>query len=419
MTAQMKPDPMARNAPYDLAKVRADFPILARQVHGKKLVYLDNGASAQKPRAVIDGMSEFYQTDYANIHRGVHYLSQVATDRYEKVRDQVARFLNAASREEIVFTKNSTEAINLVAQSFGRPFFKAGDEIVISHMEHHANIVPWQILAQQIGVVVRVVPIDETGELRMDEFAKLLTARTKLVAMTHVSNVLGTITPAREIVRLAHDNGIPVLLDGSQAVVHQKIDVQALDVDFYCFTGHKLYGPTGVGVLYGKAALLDTMPPYQGGGDMIASVSFDGTKFREPPYRFEAGTPAIAEVIGLGFAIDYVERLGIDAIAVHEHDLLRYATAKLSEIPGLRIYGTAPNKCAIVSFTLGDVHPHDVGTIVDRQGVAIRAGHHCAEPLMQRLGVAATARASFALYNTRDEVDALAAALRKTQEMFA
>jgi cysteine desulfurase/selenocysteine lyase len=410
--------PLRRNA-YDIDAIRRDFPILSTAVRGKKLVFLDSGASAQKPRRVIDTVREVYESGYANIHRGVYYLSQQATERFEAVRGKVARFIGAGSPGEIVFTRNATEAVNLVAQSYGRTFFKEGDEVVISEMEHHANIVPWQILAGQIGIVVRVAPIDGKGELILEEFAKLLGARTRLAAMTHCSNVLGTVAPVAEIVRLAHDKGIPVLLDGAQAIVHEPVDVTALDVDFYVFTGHKLYGPSGTGVLYGKKALLEKMPPYQGGGDMIAHVSFAGTSFREPPYRFEAGTPAIAEVIGLGAAIDYVESVGRPAIAEWEHGLRDYATARLAEIPGLTLYGQAREKAAILSFGLDYAHPHDIGTILDGEGVAIRAGHHCAEPLMDRLGVPATARASFAMYNTTEDADALAAAIHKVRELFA
>jgi len=416
--ATRKSVPLLRNA-YDVAAIRRDFPILATKVHGKPLVFLDSGASAQKPRQVIDAVREVYERGYANIHRGVYQLSQHATERFEAVRGKVARFLNAGSAEEIVFTRNATEAINLVAQSYGRTFFAKGDEVVLSEMEHHANIVPWQMLAQQIGIKVVVAPIDDAGELLLDKFVALLGPRTKLVAITHCSNVLGTVTPAAEIVRLAHAKGIPVLFDGSQAVVHEKVDLRALDADFYVFTGHKLYGPSGTGVLYGKKALLKKMPPYQGGGDMIAHVSFAGTTFREPPHRFEAGTPAIAEVIGLGAAIDYVEGVGRERIAEWEHELRDYATARLSAVPGLTIYGRAKNKAAIISFTLDCAHAHDIGTILDEEGVAIRAGHHCAEPLMDRLNVPATARASFAMYNTAEEADALVRALEKVREMFA
>ena len=407
-----------RNDPYDVERIRADFPILAKTVYGKPLVYLDNGASAQKPRAVIDAMREVMEGEYANIHRGVHYLSQHLTDRYEQARATIARFMNAASADEIVVTRNATESINLVAASWGRKFLEAGDEIVISEMEHHANIVPWQMLRDEKRVVLKIAPVDDDGNFRLDAYERLLGPKTRLVAITHASNVLGTITPAKEIIRLAHARGIPVLLDGSQAIVHGGVDVRDLDVDFYAFTGHKLYGPTAIGVLYGKAALLAKMPPYQGGGDMIANVTFEKTTYREPPARFEAGTPPIVEAIGLGAAIDYIEAIGMDRIAAHEQDLLTYATARLREIPGLRILGTAESKCAILSFVMDGVHPHDVGTIIDRAGVAIRAGHHCAQPLMERFGVPATARASFALYNTRAEVDALVAALGTVQEIF-
>ena len=402
---------------YDVARIRRDFPILARSVHGRPLVYLDNGASAQKPRRVIDTMRQVMEEDYANVHRGVHFLSQRATERYEAARATVARFLGAEARE-IVFTRNLTESINLVAATFGRRFLEKGDEVIVSEMEHHANIVPWQLLETEKGIRIRVVPVDEAGNLRMDVYESLLSPRTKLVAMTHCSNVLGTVTPAAEIVRLAHRHGIKVLLDGAQAVVHRAVDVKALDVDFYGFTGHKLYGPTGIGVLYGKYELLAQLPPYQGGGDMIRSVSFAGTSFKEPPERFEAGTPAIVEAIGLAAAIDYVTALGQDAIAAHEAELLAYATERLAEIPGLTIYGRAAEKAAILSFTLEAAHPHDIGTIVDREGVALRTGHHCAQPLMERLGVAGTARASFGLYNTREEVDRLAHAILSVKEIF-
>ncbi|MGQ9367465.1 aminotransferase class V-fold PLP-dependent enzyme [Azospirillum sp. ST 5-10] len=414
----------AEPAPFDVERVRADFPVLAQTVHarkgkpGKPLVYLDSGASAQKPRLVIDAMSRFMAEDYSNIHRGVHVLSQRATDAFEAARAKVAAFLGAPSEETVVFTRNATEAINLVAASWGRTFLQRGDEIVLSIMEHHANIVPWQLLQMEKGVEIKVVPVDDDGVLDMDAYARLLGPRTKLVAMTHCSNVLGTVTPAKEIVRLAHERGIPVLLDGSQAVVHGRVDVAEIDADFYVFTAHKLYGPTGLGVLYGKYELLKAMPPYQGGGDMIQSVSFAGTTFKEPPARFEAGTPAIVEAVGLAAAIDYVEALGRDAIAAHEYDLLGYATQQLGQVEGLRIVGTAPGKAAIVSFTVDGVHPHDLGTVVDQYGVAVRVGQHCAEPLMDRFGVGSTARASFALYNTRAEVDALVDAVRAVKEFF-
>ncbi|MDE2450034.1 MAG: cysteine desulfurase [Gammaproteobacteria bacterium] len=402
---------------YDVARVRRDFPILGRKVFGRPLVYLDNGASAQKPRQVIDTMRQVMEEDYANVHRGVHFLSQRATDRYEAAREVVARFVGAKT-DEIVFTRNATEAINLVAATFGRRFLEAGDEVVISEMEHHANIVPWQLLQLEKGVALRVVPVDDAGSLRLDAFAELLGPRTRLVALAHCSNVLGTVTPAAEIVRLAHGRGVPVLLDGSQAVVHMPVDVKAIDVDFYAFTGHKLYGPTGIGVLYGKAERLAKLPPYQGGGDMIRSVSFAGTTFKDPPARFEAGTPAIVEAIGLAAAIDYVTALGQDAIMTHEAQLRDYATERLSQVPGLKIYGTAPEKAAIISFTLENAHAHDVGTIVDRAGVAVRTGHHCAQPLMERFGITATTRASFGLYNTLEEVDALVDAVESVREIF-
>jgi cysteine desulfurase / selenocysteine lyase len=412
-----RPRPLGNSPSYDVERVRRDFPILARSVHGRPLVYLDSGASAQKPRAVIDCMRQVMEEDYANIHRGVHFLSQRATERYEAARATVARFLGART-SEIVFTRNATEAINLVAASYGRHFLEAGDEIVLSEMEHHANIVPWQLLAAERGLKLRVAPIDDAGNLKLDAYAGLLGPRVRLVAMTHCSNVLGTVNPAAEIVALAHAQGIPVLLDGSQAVVHRAVDVKALDVDFYVFTGHKLYGPTGIGVLYGKSELLAKMPPYQGGGDMIRSVSFAGTSYKDPPDRFEAGTPAIVEAIGLAAAIDYVTALGQEAIAAHERGLLDYATSRLSAIPGLAIQGAAEEKAAIVSFTLEGAHPHDIGTIVDRAGVAIRTGHHCAQPLMERLGLGATARASFGLYSMTAEVDALVDAIGEVREIF-
>jgi cysteine desulfurase/selenocysteine lyase len=404
-------------SPYDVERLRADFPILTREVYGRPLVFLDNAASAQKPRQVIEAMDEVLAEGYANVHRGAHYLSQTLTDRFEGVRATVARFINATSDQEIVFAKNATEAINLVAQSFGNRLAE-GDEIIVSEMEHHANIVPWQLLRDRTGIVLRVVPITDDGALRLDALQELLGPRTRLVAITHASNVLGTVTPIAEIARLVHAQGVPLLVDGSQAVVHGKVDVQALDADFYVFTGHKLYGPTGVGVLYGKKDLLETLPPFLGGGDMIRSVSFDKTTYAPPPHRFEAGTPPIVEVIGLEAAINYVEGIGLERIAEHEHNLLQRATQKLSAIEGLKIYGTQPGKCSILSFTMAEAHAHDIGTIVDRAGVALRAGHHCAMPLMERLGVPATARASFGLYNTLDEVDALAGALEGVKEIF-
>jgi cysteine desulfurase / selenocysteine lyase len=397
---------------------RADFPILTQKVHGKPLVYLDNGASAQKPRAVLDAMQRFYENDYANIHRGVHELSQRATDAYEAVRGKVRRFINAAHDDEIVFTQGATESINLVAASWGRTFLNAGDEVLITGLEHHANIVPWQLLREQIGFELRVVPVTPEGDVRLEDVQKALSPRTKLVSVAHVSNALGTILPVRDIAAMAHTQSIPVLIDGCQAVSHMPIDVQALGADFYVFSGHKLYGPTGIGVLYGRREILAHMPPYQGGGDMIESVSFEGTTFREPPWRFEAGTPPIAEVIGLGAAIEYVGAIGMENIARHEAELLKIATEKLRKIKGLRIIGTAPHKAAIVSFVMDGIHPHDIGTVLDNEGVAIRAGHHCAQPLMEALGLMASARASFGLYNTLSEVDALERAIRRAKEIF-
>ncbi len=404
--------------PFDVGRVREDFPALHQRVQGKPLIYLDNAATTQKPRPVLEALRRFYEQDCSNVHRGVHTLSQRATEAYERARETVRRFLNARSEEEIIFVRGTTEAINLVAHSFGRARVRAGDEILISAMEHHSNIVPWQILCEETGARLRVAPINDDGELILDEFERLLTARTRLVAITHLSNALGTIPPVREIIQLAHARGIPVLLDGAQAVAHLKVDVQELDCDFYAFSGHKLYGPTGIGVLYGKAEWLEAMPPYQGGGDMISSVTFEKTTYNRLPYKFEAGTPHIAGAIGLGAAIEYVTTLGLDAIAAHERDLLIYATEALSGIPGLRLIGTAREKASILSFTLEGIHPHDIGTILDHEGIAIRAGHHCAQPVMERFGVPATARVSFALYNTREEVDALVTALQKVREVF-
>ena len=397
---------------------RRDFPILQQKVHGKPLIYLDNAATTQKPQAVIDAESAYYRTTNANVHRGVHALSQRATDDYEAARGKVQRFINAAHGEEIIFVRGATEAINLVAQSYARPHLTPGDEILISAMEHHSNIVPWQMVCEQTGARLKVVPINDAGEFMFDAYAQLLNARTRLVAVTHLSNALGTIAPVERIIALAHAQNVPVLLDGAQAVSHLPVDVRALDCDFYAFSGHKIFGPTGIGALYGKAALLDAMPPYQGGGDMIRLVRFDKTEYNDLPYKFEAGTPNIAGAIGLGAALDYVSAIGIEAIAAHERALLAYATDLVSAIPGLRIVGTAQHKASILSFTLDGIHPHDIGTILDRAGIAIRAGHHCAMPVMQRFHIAGTARASFALYNTQAEVDALAAGLREVQEMF-
>jgi cysteine desulfurase/selenocysteine lyase len=419
MTAAPMPRAVPAENGYDVEAVRADFPILSRRVYGRPLVYLDNAASAQKPRAVIEAMSRFLEEDYSNVHRGVHLLSQTATDRYEAVRDKAAAFLNAPKRETIVITRNATEAFNLVAQSWGRKNLAAGDEVVVSVMEHHANIVPWQLLQAERGIALRVAPVDDRGVLDLDALADLIGPRTKLVAVTHASNVLGTVTPAAEIARIAHDRGVPVLFDGSQAAVHMPVDVQAIDADFYVFTGHKLYGPTGIGILYAKEEVLAGMPPWQGGGDMIEAVSFSGTTFKPPPERFEAGTPPILEAVGLGAAIDYVRAIGMDAIAAHERRLLEYATDRLQAVDGVRIIGTAPGKAAILSFTVEGVHPHDVGSLLDRAGVAVRVGRHCAEPLIERFGVGATARASFGLYNTMAEADALADAARAAREFFA
>lgn len=403
---------------FDPLRVREDFPILAEKVHGRPLVYLDNAASTQKPRAVLDAMRSTYETYYANVHRGVHLLSQRATDVYEAARTKVARFINAASTDEIVFVRGATEAINLVAATWGRATLREGDEVVISHLEHHANIVPWQMLRDEKGIVLKVIPIDDDGRLQMDVFRQLLTERTKLVSVTQVSNALGVITPIEELIRGARACGARVLIDGCQGVQHQSVDVQQLDPDFYVFSGHKLYGPTGIGVLYGKMEVLEQMPPYQGGGDMIESVTFERTTFKHPPHRFEAGTPAIVEAIGLGAAIDYVAGLGVARIGEHEHDLLTYANERLAGVSGLHIYGKGEPKTAIISFTLDGVHPHDIGTVLDHAGVAIRAGHHCAQPLMDRLDVAATARAAFAMYNTRAEVDALVDALAYVRKVF-
>ena len=403
---------------FDVAHRREDFPILKQTIHGRPLVYLDNAATSQKPQSVIDAESRYYATLNANVHRGIHDLSQRATDAFEAARDKVRRFINAADAKEVVFTRGTTEAINLVAQSYGRSRFKPGDEILVTEMEHHSNIVPWQLLCEQTGAVLRVAPIDDTGTLRMDAFEALVNARTRLVAVAHVSNALGTINPVRRLVELAHAAGAPVLIDGAQAAPHIEVDVRALDCDFYAFSGHKLYGPTGIGLLYGKAALLDAMPPYQGGGDMISRVTFEKTSYNALPYKFEAGTPNIAGTIGLGAAIDYVEAIGLDAIAAHEHDLLDYATRRARELPGLTLIGTAKDKAGILAFTLEGIHPHEIGTVLDHEGIAIRTGHHCAMPVMDRFGVPATARASFALYNTRDDVDALIEGLRKVQHMF-
>ncbi|WP_333840915.1 cysteine desulfurase [Pelomicrobium sp.] len=397
---------------------REDFPILKQQVYGKPLVYLDNAATSQKPASVIETERRYYEECNANVHRGVHALSQKATDAYEGARQKVARFLNARSAREIVFVRGCTEGVNLVAQSYGRTVLKPGDEVLITAMEHHSNIVPWQMVCQQTGAVLRVAPINDAGEMVFEEFERLVSERTRIVAAVHVSNALGTINPVERIVERAHAVGAKVLLDGAQAVPHVPVDVQALDCDFYAFSGHKIYGPTGIGALYGKEALLAAMPPYQGGGDMIKVVTFDKTLYNDLPYKFEAGTPHIAGAVGLGAALDYVMGIGMEAIAAHEHALLQYATEAVAGIKGLRLVGTARHKAGILSFVMDGVHPHDIGTILDHQGVAIRAGHHCAMPVMDRYGVAATARASFALYNTREDVDALVAGLHKVREVF-
>jgi cysteine desulfurase/selenocysteine lyase len=398
---------------FDVQKARAEFPILASQVHGRPLVYLDNAATTQKPRAVLEALTRYYTEDNANVHRGVHLLSARATDAFEGARAKLARFLGAAEPREIVFTRNATEGINLVAQAWGRANVKAGDEVLISAMEHHSNIVPWQLLCAETGATLRVAPIDDRGELRLDEFERLLTPRTRIVAVTHLSNALGTINPVREIVDLAHRAGARVLVDGAQAAYHMPVDVRALGCDFYVVTGHKMYGPTGIGALYAPAALLDSMPPWQGGGDMIRSVTFEKSTWNDLPHKFEAGTPHIEGAIGLGAAVDYLTDLGMDRLMAHEQEQLAYGTEALQAVPGLRLIGTARRKASILSFVLSDIHPHDIGTIVDREGVAIRTGHHCAQPVMQRFGIPATARASLALYNTREDIDALVAALHK------
>lgn len=407
-----------RAAGFDVAQVRQDFPILTQKVNGKPLVYLDNAATSQKPQAVIDAVHEFLATYNANIHRGIHQLSERGTEAYEQSRKKVQRFINAAESREVIFVRGTTEGINLVAQSYGRQHIRAGDEIVITTMEHHSNIVPWQMLCEQTGAVLRVVPITDDGELLLDDYEKLLTSRTRLVAVVHVSNALGTINPLREIIHRARTQGVPVLVDGAQAAPHLAVDVRELDCDFYAFSGHKVFGPTGIGVVYGKAELLEAMPPYQGGGDMIKSVTFEKTVYNDLPYKFEAGTPHIAGAIGLGAAIDYVNGIGLDKIGAYEHRLLEYATAALSAIPGVRIIGTAKEKASLISFVLDGVHAHDIGTILDREGVAIRAGHHCTMPLMRRFGVPATARASLAFYNMKEEIDVLVQGVHKAIEMF-
>jgi cysteine desulfurase/selenocysteine lyase len=402
---------------FDVHRIRRDFPVLHQQVHGKPLVYLDNAATTQKPLAVIEAISDYYRHDNSNIHRGVHTLSERATEAYEKVRETVRKFLNAASTKEIIFVRGTTEAINLVAQTYGRKNVGSDDEVLITALEHHSNIVPWQLLCDEKGARLRVAPINDSGELLLDEFEKLLSPKTKIVAIGHLSNALGTINPVREIVRMAHARNIPVLVDGAQAAPRMQVDVQELDCDFYALSGHKLYGPTGIGILYGKMELLEAMPPYQGGGDMIASVTFEKTVYNRLPYKFEAGTPNIADTIGLGAAIEYLNSLGLEQIEQHEAGLLNYATQAVSAIPGVRLVGTAKEKAGVLSFVMDEIHPHDIGTILDSEGIAVRTGHHCAQPVMQRFNIPATARASFGLYNTRQEIDALVAGIHKVQKV--
>lgn len=406
------------HAAFDVERIREDFPILKERVYGKPLVYLDNAATSQKPTAVIDAVTRYYLAENSNVHRGIHFLSERATQAFEDTRAKVARFLNASDPREIIFVRGATEGINLIAQSFGRTRLKPGDEIIISAMEHHSNIVPWQILCEEAGAALRVIPIDDDGELLVDEYGKLLNAKTRLVSLVHVSNALGTINPVKRVVEMAHSQGVPVVIDGAQAAPHMPIDVQELDCDFYVFSSHKLFGPTGVGVVYGKAHLLEAMPPYQSGGDMILSVTFEKTLYNVIPFKFEAGTPHIEGVIGLGAAIDYVAGIGLNRIGAHEAELLAHATQAVAAIPGIRIIGTAKEKASILSFVLDGVHAHDIGTVLDQEGIAIRTGHHCAQPVLQRFGVPATARASLAFYNTKEEIDALMRALHKVTKLF-
>lgn len=413
------PEPVARTPmPFDVRRIRADFPILGERVQGRPLVYLDNGATAQKPRAVIDALSQYYATQNANVHRGVHHLSQVATDAYEAARRKVATFINAASDREIVFVRGTTEGINLIAQTFGRVQIGAGDEIIVSEMEHHSNIVPWWMLCREKGATLRVIPMNDRGELRLDAYQTLFSPRTKLVSFVHISNVLGTVNPATEIARIARERGVPVHIDGAQAVPHQRVDVQAIGCDFYTFSGHKMFAPTGIGVLYGREPLLDAMPPYHGGGSMIQQVDFDEITYADLPNKFEAGTPNIAGSIGLGAAIDYLNSIDFDGAARYEAHLLEYAHAALREVPGLKLIGAAERKVGVLSFVLSDIHPHDVGTILDLAGVAVRAGHHCAQPIMKHYDIPAATRASLAFYNTREDIDALVAGLYKVREVF-
>jgi cysteine desulfurase / selenocysteine lyase len=402
---------------FDVEAIRRDFPILHQTINGKPLVFLDNAASSQRPREVIDAISRYYEHDHANVHRGVHTLSQRATDAYEGSRELVREFINAAETKEIVFVRGTTEAVNLVAQSYARPLLRPGDEILISGLEHHANIVPWQLVCQQTGATLKVIPIDETGSVDFAAFERLIGPRTRLLALAHVSNALGTVVPVEKFIAVAKARGVPVLLDGAQAVPHSVVDVRALDCDFYCFSAHKMCGPTGIGVLYGRKALLQAMPPWQGGGDMILSVTFEKTTYNDLPWKFEAGTPDIAGVIGLGAAIRYLNRIGMERIAAYEHELLDYATERLSALPGLRIIGTSPQKASVVSFTLAGIHPHDIGTVLDTEGVAIRTGHHCAMPVMEFFKIPATARASLSFYNTFEEIDRLIAALEHTRRL--
>jgi cysteine desulfurase/selenocysteine lyase len=403
----------------DINKIRADFPILAREVYGRPLVYFDNAATSQKPQCVMDKITEMYTTVNSNVHRGVHYLSQVATDEHEAARKTVQRFINANSPDEIVFTRGATESINLVASSFCRTFCEPGDEILITAMEHHSNIVPWQIQADMYGLSVKVAPINKDGELILEEFEKLISPRTKLIALTHISNVLGTVNPVNEIVKIAHNNKIPVLIDAAQSVQHTKVDVQKIDCDFLVFSSHKVYGPTGVGVLYGKEEWLNALPPYQGGGEMIENVTFEKTTFNKLPFKFEAGTPDFVGTAALATALNYINSIGLDNIAHHEDELLKYATEKMLQIPGMRIIGTAKEKCSVISFLVDDIHPYDIGTLLDKMGIAIRTGHHCAEPLMKELGIDGTARVSFAFYNTKEEVDLFIAGLKRIVSMFS
>lgn len=403
---------------YDIYQIRKDFPILSREVYGKPLVYLDNSATTQKPRIVVDAIANEYYSENANVHRGVHFLSQQATELHESARAKIAKFLNASSPSEIVFTRGATEGLNLVVSSFGEAFLKEGDEVIISAMEHHSNIVPWQLLEMRKGIKIKVIPITEDGELRVDEYEKLFDERTKLVSVTHVSNVLGTVNPVKELATIAHSHNVPILIDGAQSVPHIKVDVRDMDCDFYAFSGHKIYGPTGIGALYGKAEWLEKLPPYQGGGEMIKNVHFGHTEFEDAPLKFEAGTPDYVGSHSLATAIDYVEGLGLDNIAAHEHELLEYATKRLESIPGMRIFGKAKNKSAVISFVVGNIHPLDLGTLLDRLGIAIRTGHHCAQPLVESLGVQSVARASFGLYNTLKEVDALFNGIERVMKMF-